>query len=184
MQIRRSTVRLILALAITGIVVVTLAISVQGSTGECQTLTIGHLTDDRGPVVIDRAGSTDGSVRSAIVGHFVVGQVGDDESTQDSADVADLEVSAATVCVVDGAVVITITYGGGACVQYDGATGLWNGTTGDDNGCVTQAEYQAAYGSLDAVVSVDPEIEPEAPTVEQVFIDPFVRAELVGLTIE
>lgn len=80
--------------------------------------------------------------------------------------------------------------GDGACQQTDGQTGLWNGTTADDDGCVTQAEYAAMYPSadgsdpLDRQVSVDVELEPEAPTVRQVFVDPFVRAELAGLSIE
>ena len=78
-----------------------------------------------------------------------------------------------------------VDLGDGACQQSDGQTGLWNGTTADDDGCVTLAEYEAMYGDPEViVVSVNPSLEPDAPTVEQVFVDPFVRAELVGLSIE
>lgn len=80
--------------------------------------------------------------------------------------------------------------GDGACQQTDGQTGLWNGTTADDEGCITQAEYQVAYptddGSdpLDRQVSVDVELEPEAPTVREFFEDPMVRLAELGLTVE
>lgn len=75
--------------------------------------------------------------------------------------------------------------GDGACQQTNGETGLWNGTTADDDGCVTLAEYETMYGDpVEIVVSVKPELEPDAPTVAVVFTDPFVRAELAGLSIE
>ena len=80
--------------------------------------------------------------------------------------------------------------GDGACQQTDGQTGLWNGTTADDDGCITQAEYAELYptddGSdpLDRQVSVNVELEPEAPTVREFFEDPLVRAAELGLVIE
>ena len=81
--------------------------------------------------------------------------------------------------------------GNGACFDEGAqAEGLWNGTTADDAGCVTEAEYQLMYGTpeigdaLMIVVSVDPALEPDAPTVREVFQDPFVRAELAGFVIE
>lgn len=78
-----------------------------------------------------------------------------------------------------------VDLGDGACQQSDGQTGLWNGTTADDDGCVTLAEYEAMYGDPEViVVSVNPTLEPDAPTVAVVFTDPFVRAELAGLSIE
>ena len=78
-----------------------------------------------------------------------------------------------------------IDLGDGACQQSDGQTGLWNGTTADDDGCVTLVEYEEMYGDpTEIVVSSNPELEPDAPTVEQVFIDPFVRAERASLIIE
>jgi len=79
--------------------------------------------------------------------------------------------------------------GNGACQQTTGEVGLWNGTTADDEGCITPTEYAVMYQSddgedpLDQIVSVDPEQYP-GPTVREVFEDPFVRAQLSGLTIE
>ena len=35
--------------------------------------------------------------------------------------------------------------GQGACVQTDGQTGLWDGTTADDAGCITPDEYQELF---------------------------------------
>ena len=78
-----------------------------------------------------------------------------------------------------------VDLGDGACQQTDGQTGLWNGTTADDDGCVTLAEYEEMYGAPEViVVSVNPTLGPDAPTVVVVFTDPFVRAELAGLSIE
>ena len=75
--------------------------------------------------------------------------------------------------------------GDGACQQTDGVTGLWNGTTADDDGCITLAEYEAMYGDPEVItVTVDPVLEPTAPTVKVYFEDPLVRAERLGLAIE
>ncbi len=35
----------------------------------------------------------------------------------------------------------------GTCVQSDGQTGRWNGTTADDNGCITPDEYEAMFSA-------------------------------------
>ena len=86
---------------------------------------------------------------------------------------------------MSGTALAATDLGDGACQQTDGQTGLWNGTTADDDGCVTLAEYEAMYGDPEAiVVSVDPVLEPEAPTVREYFESPLVRAERLGLTIE
>lgn len=37
--------------------------------------------------------------------------------------------------------------GDGTCVQSDGQTGVWNGTTADDDGCITPAEYEVMYSA-------------------------------------
>lgn len=85
---------------------------------------------------------------------------------------------------------LTVDLGDGACQQTDGQTGLWNGTTADDEGCITQAEYAALYPTddgtdpLERQVSVNPDLEPEAPTVREFFEDPMVRLAELGLTIE
>lgn len=103
--------------------------------------------------------------------------------------------------------------GNGVCEQTDGQQGLWNGTTADDDGCVTPAEYEQMYSAenlkdvgviedytvnddgttllefgegisnivptnpFDRVIAVNPELEPDAPTVREVL-------ESMGLTVE
>ena len=37
--------------------------------------------------------------------------------------------------------------GNGTCVQSDGQTGLWDGTTPDDEGCITPVEYEAMFSA-------------------------------------
>lgn len=61
--------------------------------------------------------------------------------------------------------------GEGVCVQDDGAVGVWNGSTADDEGCITVAEYQVRFGekALDQVLAVGPDPEPEAITVSEWF---------------
>jgi len=63
----------------------------------------------------------------------------------------------------------TVDAGGGVCVQTDGQVGLWNGSTADDAGCVTLAEYTATFGVevLDDQLVVGPDPEPDAPTVRE-----------------
>ena len=46
----------------------------------------------------------------------------------------------------------TVDLGGGVCEQTDGEIGMWNGTTGDDDGCVTPAEYAVMY-SIDNLIA-------------------------------
>lgn len=71
----------------------------------------------------------------------------------------------------------TVDLGNGFCAQDDGAQGVWDGTTADDEGCVTEAEYVASFGveALDLIVAVGPDPEPNAPTVrERLFPKPTV----------
>jgi len=42
--------------------------------------------------------------------------------------------------------------GDGTCVQSDGQVGVWNGTTADDDGCVTPAEYEAMFSAANLLV--------------------------------
>ena len=37
--------------------------------------------------------------------------------------------------------------GDGRCRQDDGQVGVWNGTTADDDGCVTPAEYEQMFSA-------------------------------------
>ena len=37
--------------------------------------------------------------------------------------------------------------GDGQCVQDDGAKGLWNGSSADDEGCTTTAEYETRFSA-------------------------------------
>lgn len=99
--------------------------------------------------------------------------------------------------------------GNGGCRQEDGQLGVWNGTTADDDGCVTPAEYEIIFSAeslmeagviegytthedgtttlhfsegvsntvatnpLDRLVAVNPELEPDAPTVGEWFLQPY-----------
>ena len=65
----------------------------------------------------------------------------------------------------------TTDVGNGACIQGDGQVGAWNGSTADDEGCITIPEYADMFGpaALDSVVSAGPELEPDAPTVKEWF---------------
>lgn len=59
--------------------------------------------------------------------------------------------------------------GNGVC-EDNGVLGVWNGTTADDDGCVTVAEYDVMFpGQLDTSLSVGPVVEPDAPTVREWF---------------
>ena len=79
-----------------------------------------------------------------------------------------------------------VDLGDGACRELStGEQGLWNGTTADDDGCVTLTEYEAVYGDpTEKVVSSNPTLEPDAPTVVEYFESPQVRLEHLGLIIE
>jgi len=64
----------------------------------------------------------------------------------------------------------TTDLGAGVCVQADGQPGVWNGTSTDDDGCVTVDEYAAMFPEgLASVNSVGPDVEPDASTVQEWF---------------
>lgn len=62
-----------------------------------------------------------------------------------------------------------VDVGDGVCQEDDGEFGLWNGSTADDAGCVTFAEYTVQVGPevLDDQLVVGPDPEPAAPTVRE-----------------
>jgi len=39
----------------------------------------------------------------------------------------------------------TTDLGGGRCQQTDGITGIWDGSTADDDGCITRLEYAEMF---------------------------------------
>ena len=80
----------------------------------------------------------------------------------------------------------------GHCVQSDGQVGVSNGSTADNEGCITAEEYQDIYSvanlledgviaspdevitePLDRIVSSNPDWEPDAPTVRHVLFSRF-----------
>lgn len=202
--------------ALTALAVLTVAIPAGAEEQVCRTATIEHDVESGTPIITSSSGSTDGAIRTGIIGHFFVAQIGDDEATQESFDVSDPALATATAC-TDG---VTITfsatfdggsadyiparvpdtdeltetwdYGNGHCLQTDGQVGVWNGTTADDEGCITESEYVEMYGTeaLEQVVAANPAEEPDNPTVEEILFsftiynDPFELAALIGFTIE
>lgn len=60
------------------------------------------------------------------------------------------------------------------CVQTDGQIGVYNGSTTDDEGCITVAEYEVKFpGMIDTQLVVGPDPEPEAITIRQWFDNTF-----------
>jgi hypothetical protein len=72
----------------------------------------------------------------------------------------------------------TIDLGDGRCQQTDGQQGAWNGTSSNDAGCLTEAEYAATFGeeALEEPVAATPELEPDAPTVRE-YLFSWIRPE-------
>ena len=68
---------------------------------------------------------------------------------------------ALTAAVILGVVMLALMFtpranaatdlGSGVCQQTDGQLGMWNGTTADDDGCVTDAEYEQLYSAANLV---------------------------------
>lgn len=54
--------------------------------------------------------------------------------------------AATTAVLVGSPAFAAVDYGDGTCLDETSNTvGVWNGTTGDDAGCVTAAEYEASF---------------------------------------